>query len=55
MFDVNPMIPFQKYIDDVSKRYATDTAREHANRPALQNLLEDVIPGVVASNDVAKI
>ena len=48
-------MPFQKYIDDIGKRYATGTAREHTYRPALQNLLEDVIPGVMASNDVAKI
>ncbi len=46
---------FQKYIDDISKRYATGTAREHTYRPALQNLLEDVIPGIIASNDPARI
>lgn len=48
-------MPFQKYIDDISKRYATGTAREHTYRPALQNLLEDVIPGIIASNDPARI
>jgi type I restriction-modification system DNA methylase subunit len=48
-------MPFQKYIDDINKRYATGTAREHTYRPALQNLLEDVIPGVMASNDPARI
>jgi hypothetical protein len=48
-------MPFQKYIDDIGKRYASGTAREHTYRPALQNLLEDVIPGVMASNDPARI
>ncbi|MEQ9617741.1 MAG: type ISP restriction/modification enzyme [Deltaproteobacteria bacterium] len=48
-------MPFQKYIDDISKRYAMGTAREHTYRPALQNLLEDVIPGIIASNDPARI
>ena len=48
-------MPIQKYIDDISKRYATGTAREHTYRPALQNLLEDVIPGIIASNDPARI
>jgi len=46
---------FQKYIDDVSKRYATGTAREHTYRPSLQVLLEGVIPGILASNDPARI
>ncbi len=48
-------MPFQKYIDDISKRYATGTAREHTYRPSLQSLLEDVIPGIMASNDPARI
>ena len=48
-------MPFQKYIDDINKRYATGTAREHTYRPALQNLLEGVIPGIIASNDPARI
>jgi len=48
-------MPFQKYIDDTSKRYASGTAREHTYRAALQNLLEDVITGIMASNDPARI
>jgi len=46
---------FQEYIDDINKRYATGTAREHTYRPSLQNLLEDVIPNIIASNDPARI
>lgn len=48
-------MPFQKYINDINKRYATGTAREHIYRPSLQNLLEGVIPGAIASNDPARI
>lgn len=48
-------MPFHKYIDDIVKRYKTGTAREHTYRPALQNLLEEVIPGIMASNDPARI
>ena len=46
---------FQKYIDDIGKRYASGLAREHTYRPSLQALLEDVIPGIMASNDPARI
>ena len=48
-------MPFQKYIDDINKRFATGTAREHTYRPSLQNLLEEVVPGIIASNDPARI
>ena len=48
-------MPFQKYIDDINKRYTTGTAREHTYRPSLQTLLEGVIPGIIASNDPARI
>ncbi|MBI4030359.1 MAG: N-6 DNA methylase, partial [Proteobacteria bacterium] len=48
-------MPFQKYIDAVNKQYATGIAREHAYRPALQNLLEAVMPDVTATNDPARI
>ena len=46
---------FEKYIEDINKRYATGIAREHTYRPSLQSLLEDVIPGIMASNDPARI
>lgn len=48
-------MPFQKYIDACNKQYATERAREHAYRPALQNLLEAMLPDVTATNDPARI
>ena len=48
-------MPFLNYIKDVNKRYATGIAREHAYRPSLQNLIESVIPDVLATNDPARI
>lgn len=48
-------MPFQKYIEDVQRQFKTGIAREHAYRPALRNLIEDVIPDVTAVNDPAHI
>ena len=48
-------MPFQKYIEDVNKRHATGMAREHAYRPSLQTLVETVMPGILATNDPARI
>ena len=48
-------MPFQKYIEACNKQYVTGIAREHAYRPALQNLLEAVIPDITATNDPARI
>src|SRR5688572_22085341 len=44
-----------EYAQDVSKRFATGNAREHAYRPSLQNLLEAIIPDILATNDPARI
>ncbi|PJB69199.1 MAG: hypothetical protein CO093_10945 [Alphaproteobacteria bacterium CG_4_9_14_3_um_filter_47_13] len=48
-------MPFQKYIEACDKQYITGIARKHAYRPALQNLLEAVMPDVTATNDPARI
>lgn len=48
-------MPFQSYIDNIKKRFASGIAREHAYRPALQTLLEALIPGITATNDPAQI
>jgi predicted helicase len=48
-------MPIQKYIDDVQKQFKTGIAREHAYRPALKTLLEDLLPDVTAINDPAHI
>ncbi len=44
-----------KYLLDVQKQLSTGIAREHAYRPALKILLEDIIPDVIAVNDPAHI
>ncbi|MCB1531331.1 MAG: DNA methyltransferase [Alphaproteobacteria bacterium] len=48
-------MPFQKYIEDVQKQFKTGIAREHAYRPALKTLIEDIMPDVTAINDPAHI
>lgn len=48
-------MPFQKYIEDVQKQFKTGIAREHAYRPALKTLVEDIMPDVTAINDPAHI
>ena len=48
-------MPIQKYIEDVHKQFKTGIAREHAYRPALKNLIEDLMPEITAINDPAHI
>ncbi len=48
-------MPFQKYIEDIQNQYNTGIAREHAYRPALKILIEDIMPDVTAVNDPAHI
>jgi hypothetical protein len=36
-------MPFQKYIEDVQKQFKTGIAREHAYRPTLKTLVEDIM------------
>lgn len=43
------------YVQDVSKRFAAGNAREHTYRGTLQNLLEDTIPNIQATNEPARI
>ncbi|MBW7911356.1 MAG: DNA methyltransferase [Alphaproteobacteria bacterium] len=44
-----------QYVQDVAKRYAAGNAREHTYRGTLQNLLEDTIPNIQATNEPARI
>ena len=46
---------FHSYIAACNKQYATGIAREHAYRPAFQNLLEAVIRDITVTNDPARI
>ena len=48
-------MPFQKYIEDVQNQFKSGIAREHAYRPALKILIEDIMPNVTAVNDPAHI
>ena len=48
-------MPLQKYIDDIQKQFKTGIAREHAYRPALRNLIHDIMPNITAVNDPAHI
>ena len=48
-------MPLQKYIDDIQRQYKTGIAREHAYRPALKALVEDIMPDITAINDPAHI
>jgi type I restriction-modification system DNA methylase subunit len=48
-------MPFQKYIEDVQRQFKTGIAREHAYRPALKTLVEDIMLDVTAINDPAHI
>jgi hypothetical protein len=39
------------YIESISKRYALGNATEHTFRGDLQQLIEEMIPGVAATNE----
>lgn len=43
------------YVQDISKRFAQGNAREHTYRGTLQNLLEDTVPNIQATNEPARI
>ncbi len=48
-------MPFNIYVDDLKKRHASGIAGEHAYRPALQILVEAIMPDVMATNDPKRI
>lgn len=43
------------YIEKISKRYALGNATEHTFRGDLQNLLEELVPGIAATNEPKRI
>ena len=43
------------YIDNISKRYALGNATEHTFRGDLQHLLEELVPGIAATNEPKRI
>lgn len=45
----------QDYLNEVQSKWLTGIAREHAYRPALENLVKKVLPDLTALNDPARI
>ena len=45
----------QEYINQINEQFKTGNAREHSYRPMLQQLLNDLLPGFVVTNDPARI
>lgn len=43
------------YIDNISKRYALGNATEHTFRGDLQHVLEELVPGIAATNEPKRI
>ncbi len=43
----------KQYITDINQQYRTGLAREHSYRPALKNLLENLMPSMVVTNEPA--
>ena len=43
----------KQYINELNRQYHTEKAREHAYRPALKDLLESLLPGMVVTNEPA--
>ena len=44
----------QEYIDELNRQYQTGQAREHSYRPALQQLLATMLPGLTVTNEPAR-
>lgn len=49
------MTAFAIYLAEIQKNLAHGDATEHTHRPALKKLLEAVLPGIVATNEPARI
>ena len=48
-------MPIQQYIDQIKKRYRTGISREHSYRGDLQNLLQELAPGILVTNEPARV
>ncbi len=49
------VLALENYIADVNAQFATGQAREHSYRPALQRLLEALLPKLTVTNEPARI
>jgi hypothetical protein len=45
----------QDYIDKINTRYQTGITTEHSFRGDLQNLLEQLLPGIIVTNEPTRI
>ena len=45
----------KEYIQEIDRQYRTGRAREHSYRPALQQLMADLLPGMTVTNEPARI
>lgn len=45
----------QDYIKQINEQFKTGNAREHSYRPMLQQLLSDMLPGFIVTNEPARI
>lgn len=45
----------QEYIKQINEQFKTGNAREHSYRPMLQQLLGDMLPGFIVTNEPARI
>ena len=52
---MNTQKHIKQYLDQLARHYATGHATEHTYRPALQALLESLIPGVLVTNEPKQI
>jgi len=43
------------YLSNITKAYNACNATEHAHRPALKDLIESLVTGIVATNDPRRV
>lgn len=44
----------QKYLDNIVREYSSGRAKEHSYRPALKQLLEELYPSILATNEPSR-
>lgn len=49
------MLLFQNYISNITKAYNAGNATEHTYRPALKELIDSFVTGIVATNEPRRV
>ena len=49
------MTPISTYLEKIQREYASGSATEHSYRPALKELVESLLPGMLAINEPKRI